>query len=85
MKSFLAVAGLTAAAAAAAATNSSSQCHVLPSDADWPSTTEWASLNTTVNGRLIATVPIGSPCHDPNYDAVACAALQNNWTVASTQ
>lgn len=83
MKSVLALAGLTTAVAASS--NSSSQCYVLPSDADWPSTSTWNSFNTTVNGRLIATVPIGSPCHDPNYDAVACAALQTDWTTASTQ
>lgn len=82
MKSYIALAGL--ATAAAAATNSS-QCHVLPSDAAWPSASAWDALNTTVNGRLIATVPIGSPCHEPNYDAAACALLQANWTVASTQ
>lgn len=68
----------------AAATNSS-ECYVLPSDADWPSSSTWDSFNTTVGGRLIATVPIGSPCHDPTYDAVACAALQTEWTLGSTQ
>lgn len=78
------LAGL-AAAVAAAANSTGSQCYVLPSDSDWPSTSTWDSLNTTVNGRLIATVPIGSPCHEPNYDAAACAALQDDWTVASTQ
>lgn len=83
MKSVLALAAALTSLAAAA--NSSSSCYVLPSDFDWPSTSAWASLNTTVDGRLIATVPIGSPCHDPNYDAAACAVLQNNWTVASTQ
>lgn len=85
MKSTLALSGVAATAAALNTSLSSSQCHVLPSDSDWPSTSTWSSFNTTVNGRLIATVPIGSPCHDPNYDEAACAALQSNWTVASTQ
>lgn len=87
MKSGLVLAaGLASVSACAAAdASTSSSCHVLPSDADWPSTSVWDSLNSTVSGRLIATVPIGSPCHDPNYDAAACAVLQNNWTVASTQ
>ncbi|KAJ5174331.1 uncharacterized protein N7482_000208 [Penicillium canariense] len=63
---------------------SSSQCRCLPGDACWPAPSAWASLNSTVGGRLIATVPIGSPCHDPNYDAVACAALQAGWTEPQT-
>lgn len=83
MKTLFALAGLTSVAVAA--TNSSSSCYTLPSDSAWPSTSSWDSLNSTVNGRLIATVPIGSPCHDPTYDEAACAVLQNNWTVASTQ
>ncbi|KAK6200842.1 hypothetical protein LQW54_009425 [Pestalotiopsis sp. IQ-011] len=53
----------------------------MPGDSCWPSTATWSQLNATVGGRLIATVPIGSPCHDPNYDAVACAALQDEWTL----
>ncbi|KGO69587.1 FAD linked oxidase, N-terminal [Penicillium italicum] len=37
------------------------------------------SRGCTVGGSLVATVPIGSPCHEPNYDAVACAALKEIW------
>ncbi|OQE34805.1 hypothetical protein PENCOP_c015G05357 [Penicillium coprophilum] len=57
-----------------------SDCHCLPGDTCWPAPSVWASLNDTVDGRLIATVPIGTPCHAPNYDAAACAALKANWT-----
>lgn len=81
--STIGLAGLATVTAAAA--NASSQCYVLPSDSDWPATSAWDSFNTTVDGRLVATVPIGSPCHEPNYDATACAALQDDWTLASTQ
>ncbi|KAF2188422.1 FAD/FMN-containing dehydrogenase [Zopfia rhizophila CBS 207.26] len=63
------------------ASPASSNCYCLPGDACWPSNSTWAQLNTTVGGRLIATVPIGSPCHDPNYNADQCAALQNQWTL----
>lgn len=83
MKHVLTLAGLAATATAAA--NFSSSCRVLPLDTDWPSTSAWNTLNTTVNGRLIATVPVGSPCHDPNYDEAACLLLQADWTLASTQ
>ncbi|KAH6684560.1 putative isoamyl alcohol oxidase [Halenospora varia] len=59
-------------------------CHCFPGDSCWPSTAKWKALNTTVGGRLIATVPIGTPCHDPTYDAAACAALQEAWELPQT-
>lgn len=62
-----------------------SQCYCLPGDACWPATSQWSALNATVNGRLVATVPIGTPCHDPHYDEVACAALQSNWNFPQLQ
>ncbi|KAE8381725.1 hypothetical protein BDV26DRAFT_254962 [Aspergillus bertholletiae] len=79
MKGSWMLAAATAALTSTAFADNSS-CHCLPGDSCWPSTSAWASLNTTVGGRLVATVPIGSPCHDPNYDAAACAALQSDWT-----
>ncbi|KAL2844064.1 hypothetical protein BJY01DRAFT_264075 [Aspergillus pseudoustus] len=59
-------------------------CHCLPEDSCWPASNKWDALNSTVGGRLIATVPIGSPCHDPTYDADACAELQANWNYPQT-
>ncbi|KAL6705437.1 hypothetical protein ACN47E_006702 [Coniothyrium glycines] len=56
------------------------KCYLLPSDSDWPSQDVWNRLNTTVNGKLVATVPIGSPCHDPTYDEAACNSLKTQWT-----
>lgn len=58
-----------------------SKCRYLPGDAGWPSTSVWNALNATVGGQLIATVPLGSPCHDPNYDADLCAELQDEWSL----
>jgi hypothetical protein len=60
-------------------------CLCLPSDSCWPSPDTWSSLNSTVNGKLVATVPIGSPCHDPTYDADACDQLQQQWLNPLTQ
>ncbi|KAI1207620.1 FAD-binding domain-containing protein [Annulohypoxylon truncatum] len=59
--------------------SSPTKCKYLPGDANWPSHDEWATLNSTVGGRLIATVPLGSPCHDPTYDGELCVSLQNQW------
>ncbi|KAL9946053.1 hypothetical protein D7B24_000603 [Verticillium nonalfalfae] len=64
----------------AAAAPAASSCYCLPGDAFWPKESAWSRFNSTVGGRLVATVPIGSPCHDPTYDAAACAQLQSQWT-----
>ncbi|KAL4893189.1 FAD/FMN-containing dehydrogenase [Aspergillus ambiguus] len=63
---------------------SSSDCYCLPGDSCWPATSSWDSLNSTVGGRLVATVPIGSPCHDPTYDGTACKDLQDDWYLPQT-
>jgi len=59
------------------------QCRCFPGDACWPSSAKWAEFNQTVGGRLIATVPIASVCHDSfpgvKYDAQKCANVQANW------
>ncbi|KAF2726820.1 FAD-binding domain-containing protein [Polyplosphaeria fusca] len=60
-------------------TSYSSKCKCFPGDDCWPSASQWNKLNETVNGQLIETVPLGSPCHDPNYDSNACDALREQW------
>jgi len=67
---------ITPADAIPAATPS---CRSLPGDAAWPSTTEWSALNSTIGGRLIATVPQGSPCHAPNFNSEQCESLAEQW------
>ncbi|RSM10845.1 hypothetical protein CEP52_003301 [Fusarium oligoseptatum] len=68
----------------AVSASSTPKCRCLPGDACWPSTSVWNEFNKTVDGGLIKTVPIGSPCHDPTYDAVACTALQTAWKLPQT-
>ncbi|PQE21481.1 FAD binding domain-containing protein [Rutstroemia sp. NJR-2017a BBW] len=59
------------------------QCRCFPGDTCWPSSAKWDLLNKTVEGRLIATIPIASPCHDTfpgiSFDADKCAEIQANW------
>ncbi|CAI7626400.1 unnamed protein product [Penicillium bialowiezense] len=52
-----------------------------PSDPCWPTTEAWSSLNETVSGRLIKTVPPGSVCYksEPNYNKSSCEYLLENW------
>lgn len=56
-----------------------SKCRCYPSQSCWPTPAQWAALNGSVSGRLVATVPLGSPCHDPTYNATVCKSLQENW------
>lgn len=60
-----------------------SQCKVSPSDAAWPSASDWAALNTTVSGRLIKVVPLASVCYAPNYNETECEYVSNNWMSAA--
>lgn len=54
-------------------------CRVFPGDDQWPTTKDWNTLNKTVSGRLVATVPIAAQCHYPNYNQEACKYVQDNW------
>ncbi|KAK2002344.1 FAD binding domain-containing protein [Colletotrichum falcatum] len=63
------------------------ECRCFPGDTCWPTAASWDAFNQTVGGRLIATVPIGAPCHDSSfgaYDEAKCTALQNVWSKAET-
>ncbi|OLN97221.1 putative FAD-linked oxidoreductase-like protein 3 [Colletotrichum chlorophyti] len=59
--------------------STAASCKYLPGDAGWPSAETWAQLNETVGGRLVATVPLGSPCHGEAYNQTECARLQDAW------
>ena len=72
-------------AVGAATASYSTSCRCYPGDACWPSIGEWNSLNSSVNGRLIQTIPLGSPCHDPNYSESVCEYLQSQWQYPSIQ
>ncbi|KAI0892366.1 FAD/FMN-containing isoamyl alcohol oxidase MreA [Annulohypoxylon nitens] len=65
-------------------TDISSDCRALPGDAAWPSESKWDQLNSTVGGRLIASLPLGSVCHDPHYDEKQCNYLRENWDTPQT-
>jgi len=57
----------------------SPNCRKLPQDKSWPSPGQWDALNKTVDGKLVSTVPLAAPCHDPHYDEAACTTLKANW------
>ena len=70
---------------ASAAATKAPPCRYLPGDSGWPLEKDWKKLNANVSGKLIAVVPLGHVCHDPTYDAAACAALQAGWTLPQNQ
>ncbi|KAI3331457.1 6-hydroxy-D-nicotine oxidase [Xylariaceae sp. AK1471] len=63
----------------AAAATEEQRCRCFPGDTCWPTEQEWDTLNATVSGRLVKTVPLGSPCHDANYDRALCEQLTAQW------
>ena len=68
-------------------TLASTDCRCFPGDECWPTPPEWAAFNETINGRLIATVPIASVCrHDilTSYNPVKCQQLQDDWLLPET-
>ncbi|KAF9262471.1 FAD-binding domain-containing protein [Marasmius fiardii PR-910] len=73
--------GAVVAAFLAFAAGKSSTCRKLPTDSSWPSKDVWDAFNSSVDGRLIKTVPIGSPCHDPTYDEEKCKIVRENWHI----
>ena len=60
-------------------------CKCMPGDACWPSIEDWNALNSSIGGKLVATVPIGSPCHDPTYVEAECLSLQQQWFMPEVQ
>ncbi|KAF2848176.1 FAD-binding domain-containing protein [Plenodomus tracheiphilus IPT5] len=70
---------ITLFCATLASCRNSTCCKVFPGDAKWPSQPEWDAFNQTVGGRLVATVPLGAPCHGSSFDNATCAALKSEW------
>ncbi|KAL2008121.1 hypothetical protein VTN00DRAFT_8103 [Thermoascus crustaceus] len=70
---------LLAVTATAHANNNSNQCRCFPGDPCWPSPDVWSGFNQSIDGRLIKTVPLGAPCHVPEYSAATCDSLRAGW------
>jgi hypothetical protein len=64
---------------------SSAGCKAFPGDQAWPSTAEWDAFNQTVGGRLVATVPLGTPCHGSTFDNTTCEDLKSKWQFEEIQ
>lgn len=67
---------------------SAGDCKCFPGDDCWPTVEEWSEFNSTIDGKLIATVPLAAPCHDDgfgSYDEAICAEMQASWLDPETQ
>lgn len=64
---------------------SAETCRCIPNDDCWPSKAEWNSLNSTLDGKLIATIPLATVCHEPNYNAEQCYRLKEQWLTPDLQ
>nr|UYO77233.1 FAD-dependent isoamyl alcohol oxidase [Trichoderma psychrophilum] len=85
VKSILLLALARTALSLVYATNVKQTCRNLPGDTAWPSAHDWATLNKTISGRLIASVPQASVCHASpfqDFSSKACATLQSTWDIA---
>ncbi|KAL4867994.1 hypothetical protein BDV12DRAFT_197705 [Aspergillus spectabilis] len=58
------------------------RCKCTPADPCWPTPEIWSTFNETVDGQLIKTIPLGTPCHDPDYNAASCELLKRKWDYA---
>lgn len=75
--------GLFAISATTEATSGSCKC--FPGDKCWPSTSTWNAFNQSIDGRLIATKPLATSCHGPDYDAESCSVLKDRWFLPEEQ
>jgi hypothetical protein len=64
---------------------SSNRCKTFPGDKAWPAKAEWDAFNRTVSGRLVATVPLGTPCHGASFDNATCENLKSQWQAEKIQ
>ncbi|KAI1378129.1 FAD-binding domain-containing protein [Hypoxylon crocopeplum] len=69
---------------------SSGHCRSIPGDVSWPNSADWDSLNQTVHGKLVATIPIAASCHhsaeegSSTFNQEACDALRDEWFFPTT-
>jgi hypothetical protein len=66
-------------------------CKYIPGDAGWPSPQAWARLNDTIDGRLLATLPLARVCHQSGdtgsgpfsaYNSTACNDVKTAFLTA---
>ncbi|KAL6889993.1 FAD-dependent monooxygenase [Trichoderma evansii] len=61
------------------------QCKTTPLDANWPSTSDWVALNSSINGALLKVQPVASSCYpeNPFNSSDSCDEVEANWNYSS--
>ncbi|RDW63258.1 hypothetical protein BP6252_10803 [Coleophoma cylindrospora] len=72
--------------ASAHAQNASKDCKYVPTDQEWPSSSEWDNLNQTISGQLIAVQPVAISCYPgPLFNNDTCTEVNSKWTKCAWQ
>lgn len=71
-----------------ASTQTHPRCRYIPGDAEWPGFAEWNTFNASLGGKLVKTIPIGSPCYRDQpftaFDQAQCDQIQKSWNIPET-
>ncbi|KAI1128829.1 hypothetical protein F5Y10DRAFT_277156 [Nemania abortiva] len=64
-----------------AVTGQARECKCTPGESCWPSDSDWAAFNATVDGRLLRTKLPASVCYpgSADYDEATCESVIANW------
>lgn len=60
--------------------NTNATCLHMPGDTQWPNDTEWNAFNASIEGGLIAGLPLGHVCHGDDYNSSLCDVLKVQFT-----
>jgi hypothetical protein len=73
---------LSAAAFHSGGVFAAKSCKATPYSSTWPSEHDWQALNSSIDGRLLKTVPVASSCWsgNPYGSQVSCDVVEANWT-----
>ena len=57
-------------------------CKTTPHRSSWPSEHDWQALNSSIDGRLLKTVPAASSCWsgNPFGSKLSCDAVESGWS-----
>lgn len=57
-------------------------CKSTPFDRSWPPEADWKALNSSIDGKLLATVPVASSCWvgNPFNSTVSCNYTNSEWS-----
>ncbi|KAJ5094949.1 hypothetical protein N7532_007240 [Penicillium argentinense] len=53
-------------------------CRCQPDQPCWPTEANWAALNSSIEGNLVAVKPFAYPCHDTEFNAAKCTIVKDN-------